>query len=183
MYENILRPILFKLPPEKAQSFADFFLKRQFIWEVYHSFQKTSDPRLQIPYTNNQNLPSPLGFAAGYDKDCEFLTPLLLLGFGYVIGGTIVNSPRYGNEKPRIARNIKEESLINALGFPSKGKSYVTNLLQKYQKKLPKRPNLGKIMLSISGLNHEDLLSCHSDIQTYTDFLEINISSPNTSNI
>ena len=74
MYENLLRPILFKLPPEKAQSFADFFLKRQLIWEVYHSFLKTSDPRLQISYTNNQNLPSPLGFAAGYDKDCEFLT-------------------------------------------------------------------------------------------------------------
>ena len=183
MYENLLRPILFKLPPEKAQSFADFFLKRQLIWEVYHSFLKTSDPRLQISYTNNQNLPSTLGFAAGYDKDCEFLTSLLLLGFGYVIGGTIVNSPRYGNEKPRIARNIKEESLINALGFPSKGKTYVTNLLEKYQKTLPKRSNLGKIMLSISGLDHEDLLSCHSDIQPYSDFLEINISSPNTSNI
>ncbi|MQG51756.1 MAG: dihydroorotate dehydrogenase (quinone) [SAR202 cluster bacterium] len=183
MYENLLRPILFKLPPEKAQSFADFFLKRKLIWEVYHSFQKTSDPRLQISYTNDQNLPSPLGFAAGYDKDCEFLTSLLLLGFGYVIGGTIVNSPRYGNEKPRIARNIKEEALINALGFPSKGKSYVTDFLEKYQKDLSKRQNLGKIMLSISGLDHEDLLSCHSDIQPYASFLEINISSPNTSNI
>jgi dihydroorotate dehydrogenase len=183
MYENLLRPILFKLPPEKAQSFADFFLKRLLIWEVYHSFHKTSDPRLQIPYAGNINLPTPLGFAAGYDKDCEFLTSLLLLGFGYVIGGTIVNSPRYGNEKPRIARNIKEEALINALGFPSKGKPYIIKLLDKYQRNANKRDNLGKTMLSVSGLDHEDLVLCHSDIQNYSDFIEINISSPNTSNI
>ena len=51
---------------------------------------------------------SPLGVAAGYDKNCERLDYLLGLGFGYVVGGTVTLNPRLGNSPPCLVRVTRD---------------------------------------------------------------------------
>ena len=62
-----------------------------------------------------------LGVAAGLDKDGKLIKELDNLGFGFVEIGTVTPRPQMGNRKPRIHRLVKENSLLNSLGFPNEG--------------------------------------------------------------
>lgn len=123
-------------------------------------------------------LKNPIGLAAGYDKNCEMLSSFSSLGFGYVSGGTVVLSPQPGNPKPRIVRYKKDDSLINSLGFPSRGIKYVRNQLER-QRRTCQVP----IVVSISGTEISNILDCLSHIEHLSDAIELNISSPNTSGL
>ena len=78
-------------------------------------------------------LRNPVGLAAGYDKDCKVLPSLAAMGFGYVTGGTVTESPRPGNPMPRVIRYAEDESLMNSLGFPSKGLDFAARQLERSQ--------------------------------------------------
>ena len=120
------------------------------------------------------NLNNPIGLAAGWDKDCKSLASLQRLGFGYLVGGTIM--PRYqpGNKHPRVVRNPKELSLVNALGFPSQGLDQVIPTLQKL------RRNSIKLVLSIAAVDPDDFINSYFMAQPWADAVELDISSPNT---
>jgi dihydroorotate dehydrogenase len=89
----------------------------------------------------------PFGTAAGMDKDCEALLPFSHI-FGFQEPGTIVVPIRKGNDKPRIAPIESLWDIVNAQGFPSKGKNYAEHNLRNY------RTNGGKgiIFANICGL-------------------------------
>ena len=73
---------------------------------------------------------TPIGSAAGLDKDCEALLPLSKL-FGFQTVGTIVLNPRIGNNRPRVLVDQKRDEIYNAQGFPSKGLKYsLENLIR-----------------------------------------------------
>ena len=95
----------------------------------------------------------PFGTAAGMDKDCEALLPFSHI-FGFQEPGTIVVPIRKGNDKPRIAPIESQWDVVNAQGFPSKGKDCSERNLRNY------RTNGGKgiIFASICGL---PVLDCH----------------------
>ncbi len=48
--------------------------------------------------------PSPVGLAAGFDKDAEVPDAMLGLGFGFVEVGTLTPKPQAGNARPRLFR-------------------------------------------------------------------------------
>ena len=73
---------------------------------------------------------SPIGLAAGFDKDAEVYDKMLQLGFGFVEVGTVTPKPQRGNPKPRIHRIKKEKAIINSLGFNSIGFENVKENLQ-----------------------------------------------------
>lgn len=177
IYKTFIRPLLFLLEPEKAQSFADYFLRRSWIWNNLSHLFIVEDERLETDLCGIK-LKNPVGLAAGYDKDCEMLSSLSSLGFGYVSGGTVVTSPQPGNPKPRILRYKKDSSLINSLGFPSRGLGYAHTQLEK-QRQTYHVP----IVVSISGTETKNILNCLSDIEHLSDAIELNISSPNTSGL
>ena len=79
-----------------------------------------NNPKLTTKFVGIK-LNNPVGLAAGYDKNCKHIKALEKLGFSYLVCGTIINNPRYGNPKPRILRLPKDNALINSLGFPSEG--------------------------------------------------------------
>ena len=122
-------------------------------------------------------LPNPVGLAAGYDKNCRVIGSLSNLGFGYVVGGTVVAEPREGNPKPRLVRNPSSGSLVNALGFPSRGLAAAARKLQK--------TSTGNVALlvSISGFSIEDIVRCYKTLQPLVAGVELNISSPNTEGV
>ncbi len=173
-YRLIIRPLLFMLPPETAQSLADLALRQGWLWRMV---SPPADPRLKTKLAG-LDLGNPVGLAAGYDKDCRLLSPLADLGFGYVTGGTVTASPRAGNPRPRVLRDVRREGLINALGFPGKGLDYVAERLEEARSSTP-----APIAVSISGTTVEEILRCHRRVEPLADAVEINISSPNTAGL
>ena len=128
LYTKIFRPLLFTLPPESAHLLTEFLLSHfPQSTKIFHN-KKTLDSKKTLGRISINN---PLGLAAGFDKNCTMLKALENLGFGYLVGGTIVKNPQPGNPKPRIIRKTNQSSLINSLGFPSSGLNKVINNLEK----------------------------------------------------
>lgn len=174
-YKMLIRPLLFNLPPETAQSLADAALKRHSLWKFVSPLLRISNSRLEVNLAG-MKLKNPIGLAAGYDKNCELLPSLASLGFGYVIGGTVTENPRPGNPRPRILRYVQDEALINALGFPSKGLDFAVQQLQQAQYDIDSTP----LLVSVSGITEDEIVNCHRRLEPLVSAIEINISSPNT---
>ena len=124
-------------------------------------------------------LKNPVGLAAGYDKNCKLIPGLSSLGFGYLVTGTVTKEPKIGNPKPRVFRRKEEKALINALGFPGQGLKEAKKAIQKGTKSR----NSSKLIVSISGVEIEEILQCHAELEPLVAATEINISSPNTAGL
>jgi dihydroorotate dehydrogenase len=172
---NIIKPILFLLPPEKAQVVADFLLKQTILPNIIKSSTKFESELLNTNFAGI-NFPNPIGLAAGWDKNCTLLSHLESFGFGYITGGTITKNPRPGNNSPRMVRLKKDNALINSLGFPGYGLDKVLKILSN----TPAPKNNVKRILSISGETIYDINECHKSLERFASAIEINISSPNT---
>ncbi|CUA69201.1 dihydroorotate oxidase [Rhizoctonia solani] len=66
-------------------------------------------------------MPSPIGLAAGFDKDGEAVDGLFGLGFDWVEIGSVTPKPQSGNPKPRVFTLPEDDAMINRYGFPSRG--------------------------------------------------------------
>ena len=177
-YAHLVRPVLFSLPAETAQKVAEKALRRPFVWKALRPGFQVRDRRLEtsmcgIPLSN------PVGLAAGFDKDCEIVPALASLGFGYLTVGTVTAQPRPGNPKPRLFRDTKKSSLINAMGFPSKGLVPAARQLELYRSSRSRVP----IIVSISGVTVDEIVRCHRRLEPLADAVEVNISSPNTAGL
>ncbi len=171
---------MFRLSPERAHSTTEWFLKRRRIWRLASAYLDHQVPCLSVSVAGLE-FPSPVGLAAGYDKDCEFLGALMDLGFGYVVGGTVVPQARPGNPQPRLMRLPDQQSLINALGFPSKGMAAAIKRLERVRREIRWYPK--PVVVSVAGLSLEEFQTCQEALEPFADATELNISSPNTQGI
>ena len=177
IYTNFVRPLLFAMPPERAQEMAEVaLLGARPLWRGLSPLFQVRDRRLHTDMGGIQ-LSNPVGLAAGYDKECRMTGSLSDLGFGYIVGGTVVANPREGNPMPRLARNPSEGSLVNSLGFPSRGVEAACRNLG------PGDSGRAPLVLSISGLSLEEFETCHRALQPLAAGIELNITSPNTEGI
>ena len=175
LYSVLIRPLLFALPPETAQSVADLLLKREFIWRALSPALSVRSPKLEVDLCGLK-LQNPVGLAAGFDKDCEFIPSMSALGFGYITAGTVTRHPKRGNSKPRMFRYVKDASLINALGFPGRGLDLAVRQLEAAHKSSARVPTV----ISVSGITVDEIVECHRRLEPLVDAVEVNISSPNT---
>lgn len=170
MYKSLIKPILFLLPPEISHTLGLQYIR----WAPKF---KTKTPKENILATNisGVNLSSPIGLAAGFDKNCYAIGGLYDLGFGFVVGGTITLNAQSGNIKPRLIRVPSDYALINSLGFPNKGiNAAAKNLEHKRNSKIP------NIFVSLSGNSLDEIIKCQKMITNICSLIEINISSPNS---
>ncbi len=176
LYTRFARPLLFKLHPETAQSLAEHLLRYPWLWGGPTSSFQTSDSRLAA---NLAGIPlrNPVGLAAGLDKYCRSLPELARLGFGYLVGGTVLPTPRAGNPQPRLLRLPKQNALINAFGFPSQGADAAAAKLR--------AAGVGDaaVLVSIAALEVDDFARIHQRLEPLTAGVELNISSPNTAGL
>jgi dihydroorotate dehydrogenase len=86
---------------------------------------------------------SPIGLAAGFDKDAEAIDGLLAMGFDFVEAGTVTPLPQAGNPKPRLFRLTEDQALINRLGFNSGGLEAFKGRLTGKQRKAIVGVNIG----------------------------------------
>lgn len=172
LYKSIGRHALFLTSPETAHRIAIWSFKQAWLSRLLQWRLRVNDPRLRVS-VGKLSLPNPVGLAAGFDKDCEMSQSLFSMGFGYLILGTVTLNPRNGNPKPRIWRQPKD-SLINSMGFPNGGARDVVASFSTHKTKV------GQTLVSISGLNIEEIVECYQMIEPLADGIEVNISTPNT---
>ncbi len=123
--------------------------------------------------------PSPVGLAAGFDKDAEVPDAMLGLGFGFVEVGTVTPQPQAGNPRPRLFRLKEDRAVINRMGFNNRGQADALA-------RLAKRDGARGIVGVNIGANKDsadriaDYVAGVRTMSPVADYLTINISSPNT---
>ena len=170
---RILTPLI-TLPPETAHVAALFAFRRR-VWRALAPLLRVDDPRLRTTLAGVP-LRNPIGLAAGYDKNAECLPGLAALGFGYVTCGTITESLRPGNPKPRLVRYQRDEALANSLGFPNKGLDYAARQIERALPHMRDTP----IITSVSGDAPDEIARCYRRLEPLVAAIELDISSPNT---
>ena len=173
---NFFRPFIFKFSPEVAHSLAIKALKLN-----NFSVNKTIKSKIIETEFCGKILNSPIGIAAGFDKNAEVYNPLFNLGFGFVEVGTITPKPQYGNPKPRVFRLEEDEALINRLGFNNIGSEDIRSRIMKESKKGILGINIGPNKDTENRI--EDYINCFKKFHNLADYITINISSPNTENL
>jgi len=135
------------------------------------------DPRLTVRALG-LSFPSPLGVAAGLDKDLSWFEALGALGFGFVEVGTVTALPQPGNPRPRLHRLVGERALINSMGFPNPGAAAAARRLRER----PERPivavNVGRSRAAADAI--ADYRRAVAEVARWADMLVLNVSSPNT---
>ena len=155
---EIYKRIAFMLPPEVAHNYT--LAIAEFIYSS-HIGQFFKSKVNQNPIKKlNILFPNHLGLAAGFDKNGDFLNFLSGIGFGFIEIGTVTPKPQPGNKKPRVFRLIKENAVINHLGFNNKGIIHLKkNLVSHLDKKtVPIGVNIGKNANTHITEAHEDYI-------------------------
>ena len=173
-----IRPLIFKVDPEKAHTLAIKSLKLNLIPNIFD--ENKNDPIFQTTIFE-KDLDNPIGMAAGFDKNAEVYNALFKLGFGFVEVGTITPLKQYGNPKPRVFRLVEDEALINRLGFNNHGAKIVKERIKRNKKLGLLGINIGPNKDSSDRLN--DYLIGLKTFYDDADYITINISSPNTENL
>ncbi|MEM9775368.1 MAG: quinone-dependent dihydroorotate dehydrogenase [Chloroflexota bacterium] len=127
--------------------------------------------------------PNVLGVAAGFDKDVRVAKGLAQLGFGHVEVGTLTPRPQEGNPRPRIFRYKQQGALINRMGFPNCGvRAALPRLrtLAESPREWVLGVSLGKQKETPLAEAVDDYIEVMQLVYENTDYLAVNISSPNT---
>ena len=175
-YKYFLKRILFLLSPEVAHKLVEnlLYLFPKNLFKFIFGYKFKSKISTQI---FNNKIPSPIGIAAGLDKNFKSTPNYLNLGFGFSVVGTVMIDPREGNPKPRLIRDKSNNELINSLSFPSDGSKAILKRLN--SNSTPKE----RLIISVSGNSEEEIIKNILLFESYCFAVEINISSPNTSDL
>ena len=122
--------------------------------------------------------PSPLGVAAGLDKNLTWFEELGALGFGFVEVGTVTALAQRGNARPRIHRLQADRALINSMGFPNKGAAAAAARLRSRTGQTIVAVNIGRSRVATDAI--ADYRESVRQLAPLADVLVLNVSSPNT---
>ena len=178
MYE-LIKPILWKIEPETAHNLAIKIIKTG----LTNLYKEEINPLLSVK-VGNLRFPSPIGLAAGFDKNAEVFSNMFKLGFGFVEVGTITPKPQFGNPKPRIFRLVEDKAIVNRLGFNNVGVQIAKdNIISKLDRFIPNKLGVNIGPNKDSSNRIDDFLNCYKSISKYSDYVTFNLSSPNTPNL
>ena len=164
--------LLLALPPERAHDLAVKSLELG----VYPRADAPDDQRL-AQRIFGLDFPSPLGMAAGFDKNARVPRELLAMGFGFVEVGTLTPRAQGGNTQPRMFRSVVDRAVINRLGFNNEGQEAALA-------RLKDRPR-GIVGINLgAGRDSADRIGDYvmgiQRMAPVASYFTINISSPNT---
>jgi dihydroorotate dehydrogenase len=124
--------------------------------------------------------PSPVGLAAGMDKDARHVDAMAALGFGFIEVGTLTPKPQPGNEQPRLFRLPADRALINRMGFNNGGVVEAVERLRKRRPGIIVGGNIGKNKITPNEQAVNDYITCFEALYPVVDYFVVNVSSPNT---
>jgi len=183
---TLIKKTLFLLSAEKAHSLTMNILKLSFkipgIKNIMLYLFKVNSKKIEKKLWGI-TFPNPVGLAAGFDKNANYLDELSCFGFGFIEIGTVTPLPQEGNPKPRLFRLIADEGIINRMGFNNKGVKSVIKKLKNRPKNLVIGGNIGKNKNTPNEKAAADYIACFEELFDYVDYFVINVSSPNTPNL
>lgn len=180
----LARPLLFSLDAERAHRLtlgAASLVSRSplLLRGVARACAAPADPRLAVDALG-LSFPSPLGLAAGLDKDGEAIDLWAALGFGFVELGTVTPIPQPGNDRPRLARIPPDEAIVNRMGFNNRGAAHLAARLAGRRSRIPVGANLGKGKATPLEQAADDYAEGLAAVFDHADYVTVNVSSPNT---
>ena len=170
---SLVRPLAFALDAERAHRFTIAGLK------MMPKLDPARFPDSLRSTVAGLEFPSPVGLAAGFDKDAEVPEQMLGMGFGFVEVGTVTPKPQKGNPRPRLFRLVEDRAVINRMGFNNGGQAAA------YQRLRHATHLHGVIGVNV-GANKDsaDRIADYAlgvrKMAPVARYLTINISSPNT---
>jgi len=182
MSYRILRPVLFRLPPESAHDLAMASLRLTAAvvpGRAALGAGVPSDPRLEVD-AFGIHFPNPVGLAAGFDKEGRAINALAALGFGHVEIGTVTAHPQAGNPRPRLFRLPEDQALVNRMGFNNPGAEAVAARLARTTLRPVLGINLGKSRVTRLEDAAGDYAASVQALEPFARYLVVNVSSPNT---
>ena len=183
---SFVKPILFKLDPERAHDIALSQLhlasKAPFATAQIHRLFGRKVPDLPVRCMGI-DFRHPVGLAAGLDKDARALPAFSAIGFSGVEMGTVTPKPQPGNAKPRMFRLQEDEAIINRFGFNSCGVEAFLKNLNRTESSGVVGINIGKNAVTSIEDAHLDYVSALQRVYAHADYLTVNISSPNTKSL
>jgi dihydroorotate dehydrogenase len=168
----LFRPLAFRFDAERAHRATIAALK----WMPPHR-----TPEFAASLTTSiagVGFASPVGLAAGFDKDAEVADAMLALGFGFVEVGTLTPRPQGGNPRPRLFRLVEDRAVINRMGFNNQGQPAAFERLLQCRRRGPIGVNIGANKDSADRI--ADYVRGVAAMSAVADYLTVNISSPNT---
>ncbi|MBP3944432.1 quinone-dependent dihydroorotate dehydrogenase [Sphingobacteriaceae bacterium WQ 2009] len=184
MYK-LVKPLFFSMQPEKAHHFVTGSLKNfTKIWgskQLLSSLYTVEHPSLAREVFGLK-FKNPVGLAAGFDKNAEYIEDMANLGFGFIEIGTVTPRPQPGNDQPRMFRLVPDSALINRMGFNNQGADVAAGRLKhlKNRGQLIIGGNIGKNKITPNEEAVNDYIYCFNALFDYVDYFVVNVSSPNT---
>jgi len=181
------RRALFRLDPERAHAVVMGGLaaagRSVLVPRLLARAYGAHDPRLAVR-AFGLSFPSPVGLAAGLDKDGVAVRGLAALGFGHLELGTVTAQPQAGNPPPRLFRLVEDGALINRMGFNNAGSRRLAERLARLRDAgavpVPIGVNVGKSRAAPVEDAAQDYERGLRDVWDVADYLAVNVSSPNT---
>jgi len=179
-----LKKLLFKLQPETAHTVVGVGLRTAshfpILLRLFSKHYFVTHPSLKQNIFG-KTFQNPVGLAAGFDKNGQYITAMPTMGFGFTEIGTVTPKPQKGNAKPRLFRLLEDQSIQNAMGFNNKGSYYMLQQIKKlYFFDFPLGINIGKNKLTAENEALDDYELLFKAFKDKGDYIVINISSPNT---
>jgi dihydroorotate dehydrogenase len=181
---SFARPFLFRLDPESAHELTMRSLARLQGTPLERAYAAAMvDDPIELA---GLRFPNRVGLAAGLDKNARCIDGLGAMGFGHIEVGTVTPKPQPGNAKPRMFRLPQAQALINRLGFNNDGlEAFVANVKRSTFRRKGRilGLNIGKNAATPIENATTDYLVCLDGVYPHADYVTINISSPNTSDL
>lgn len=136
------------------------------------------DPALRVRALGME-FPSPLGLAAGFDKDGLACDALGAFGFGFVEVGTVTARPQPGNPRPRLFRLTGDRAIVNRMGFNNHGARAAAERLRRRRGGIV-GVNIGRTKAVPESEAVSDYVASAAAVAGVADYLVVNVSSPNT---
>lgn len=184
---RLIKPLFFQFEPEKVHH----FVVKQLKW--FHAHFPLGKTLLRSSFDVNIKglerevfgikFRNPVGLAAGFDKNGEYIEALSALGFGFIEVGTVTPLPQPGNEQPRMFRLQEDSAIINRMGFNNKGVDTLAErlrLLKSKDSSIVVGGNIGKNKNTPNEDAVNDYIKCFDRLFDVVDYFVVNVSSPNT---
>lgn len=184
-YIYFLRPIFFRIKPEilheKMICIGEFMGKYYLLRKAteilfFYSNHKLEQTILGIRFS------SPIGLAAGFDKDARWTEFFPSMGAGFMEVGSITYKPYAGNLGTRELHLVKSRAVLVNYGLKNDGAEVIASRLREKKFSIP-------VGISVAKTNNEATVNTKMGINDYTKTHEIfadigsyttlNISCPN----
>ena len=182
MIYELAKPLLFSLPAETAHRTVHSLLgvvDGTPIADAMARHYTVADDRLTVE-AFDQTFATPVGVAAGFDKNAEIPGALAALGFGFVEVGGVTAVPQDGNPRPRMFRLREDEALINRMGLNNHGAAVVGDRLAATDAPVPVGVNIAKSEHVDPEDAPADYRETYEQVAEGGDFFVVNVSCPNS---